>query len=411
MRNAASCRSRGNRDAGLVLLRISVALAATAMALLFLMVVAFALPAFVSGGGGGPFSWSWAPGKGEFGILPMAVGSLAVGFSAVIPGWLMGLCLCCWLLCPPRGGRPGCWRVVVGGLVRIMTAVPTVVYGFAAVFLLAPAIRRGFGGSGFSWLTASLMLSVLILPTVVLVLQAGLSERLERAALARRGARHVAHGNHVASGAARLARHPCFPRRCWPSAGPWATPCFRSCWRATRPVAPESMLSSLRTLTAHMRSSRPTRWAARPTIRCSWRDFCCWRSMRWSVSASGVWGRSHETFGSVSLFPRAGADLVRGGSGRGVRAHGISFLARAAVLGPELLFGSTPPLDAVLGRAPVWDGLWPACVGTFWLVELTMALALFPGVGCGVYLAEFASPRKSACSARPWTCLPACRPL
>ena len=62
------------------------------------------------------------------------------------------------------------------------------------------------------------------------------------------------------------------------------------------------------------------------------------------------------------------------------------------VMGKELLFGRTPPLDAVFGRAPVWDGLWPACVGTFWLVVLTMALALFPGVGCGVYLAEFATP-------------------
>lgn len=61
------------------------------------------------------------------------------------------------------------------------------------------------------------------------------------------------------------------------------------------------------------------------------------------------------------------------------------------VLGPELLFGRTPPLDAVLGRAPVWDGLWPACVGTFWLVVLTMLLAVFPGVGCGIYLAEFAT--------------------
>ena len=73
---------------------------------------------------------------------------------------------------------------------------------------------------------------------------------------------------------------------------------------------------------------------------------------------------------------------------------GYLFWRALPVLGPELLFGSTPPLDAVLGRAPVWDGLWPACVGTFWLVELTMALALFPGVGCGVYLAEFASPRQ-----------------
>ena len=73
---------------------------------------------------------------------------------------------------------------------------------------------------------------------------------------------------------------------------------------------------------------------------------------------------------------------------------GYLFWRALPVFGPELLFGSTPPLDAVLGRAPVWDGLWPACVGTFWLVVLTMLLALFPGVGCGVYLAEFASPRQ-----------------
>ena len=251
MRNAASCRSRGNRDAGLVLLRISVALAATAMALLFLMVVAFALPAFVSGGGGGPFSWSWAPGKGEFGILPMAVGSLAVGFSAVIPGWLMGLCLCCWLLCPPRGGRPGCWRVVVGGLVRIMTAVPTVVYGFAAVFLLAPAIRRGFGGSGFSWLTASLMLSVLILPTVVLVLQAGLSERLERAALpgAALGMSRMEIMWRLVLPASRATLLSAAVLAFGRAVGDTMLPLMLA---GNAPVAPESMLSSLRTLTAHM---------------------------------------------------------------------------------------------------------------------------------------------------------------
>ncbi|HJD96409.1 PstA family ABC transporter permease [Mailhella massiliensis] len=63
-------------------------------------------------------------------------------------------------------------------------------------------------------------------------------------------------------------------------------------------------------------------------------------------------------------------------------------------LGPELLFGHTKPLDAVLGRAPVWDGLWPACVGTFYLVLLTMALAVFPGVGCGMYLAEAATEKQ-----------------
>lgn len=64
------------------------------------------------------------------------------------------------------------------------------------------------------------------------------------------------------------------------------------------------------------------------------------------------------------------------------------------VMGKELLFGHAAPLDAILGRTPVWDGLWPACVGTFWLVILTMLLAIVPGVGCGVFLAEMATPRQ-----------------
>ena len=62
-------------------------------------------------------------------------------------------------------------------------------------------------------------------------------------------------------------------------------------------------------------------------------------------------------------------------------------------LGPELIFGSVPPLDALLGKRPVWDGLWPALAGTLCLVGLTLCLALAPGIGCGVYLAEYAGPR------------------
>lgn len=73
---------------------------------------------------------------------------------------------------------------------------------------------------------------------------------------------------------------------------------------------------------------------------------------------------------------------------------GYLFWRAFPVLGPKLLFGRVAPLDAVLGRVPVWDGLWPACVGTFWLVLITMLLAVFPGVGCGIYLSELASPRQ-----------------
>lgn len=59
-------------------------------------------------------------------------------------------------------------------------------------------------------------------------------------------------------------------------------------------------------------------------------------------------------------------------------------------LDKALIFGDTPPLLALTGRMPVWDGIWPALAGTGVLVCLTMLIALFPGIGCGIYLAEFA---------------------
>lgn len=62
-------------------------------------------------------------------------------------------------------------------------------------------------------------------------------------------------------------------------------------------------------------------------------------------------------------------------------------------IGLQLFFGDTPPLAAVFGRLPVWDGIWPAVAGTLSLLGLTLALAVVPGVGCGIYLACFAGPR------------------
>ncbi|MCR4667470.1 MAG: ABC transporter permease subunit [Desulfovibrio sp.] len=66
-----------------------------------------------------------------------------------------------------------------------------------------------------------------------------------------------------------------------------------------------------------------------------------------------------------------------------------------SALSLNLLFGDTPPLMAVLGQAAVWNGLWPACAGTLYLVLLTLLLALFPGLCCGIYLAEYANRRSA----------------
>ncbi len=59
----------------------------------------------------------------------------------------------------------------------------------------------------------------------------------------------------------------------------------------------------------------------------------------------------------------------------------------------RLFFGEAPPWEALLGQVPVWDGLWPACVGTLLLVLLSACLAIPLGVMSGIYLAQFAQGR------------------
>jgi phosphate transport system permease protein len=90
-------------------------------------------------------------------------------------------------------------------------------------------------------------------------------------------------------------------------------------------------------------------------------------------------------------------------------AQMFAWLAVAAVLGVVLLFlgflvvrglstfnlglffGKTPVWAAVTGRLPVWHGIWPACVGTVFLVLLASGLAIPLGVASGIYLAHYAS--------------------
>lgn len=62
------------------------------------------------------------------------------------------------------------------------------------------------------------------------------------------------------------------------------------------------------------------------------------------------------------------------------------------ILGRELIFGQADPLQALLGRVRVFDGIFPAIVGTLCLVILSATLAVPVGVCSGIYLAEYAGP-------------------
>lgn len=112
----------------------------------------------------------WAPHRGLHGILPMLVGSLGVAVLAVAIAfpWALGICCFAHGLAPARLGR------LLLALVHFMTSIPTIVYAFVSAIVLPPLLRGAFDrGSGFSLLGAGLTLSVLILPTVVLLIDAG----------------------------------------------------------------------------------------------------------------------------------------------------------------------------------------------------------------------------------------------
>lgn len=118
-----------------------------------------------------PFTWQWQPYAGKFGILPMLAGSLMLSGFALAIGWPLAMGLSCWLLADDSPGIP---KKATMGLLRFMATIPTVVYGFAAVFLLTPWARGILGGTGMCVAAAGIMLAILTTPTMVMVLLAGL---------------------------------------------------------------------------------------------------------------------------------------------------------------------------------------------------------------------------------------------
>jgi phosphate transport system permease protein len=137
------------------------------VAIIFLFLIYFTIPIVVQGDLAQLISWDWRPLAGHFGILPMAVGSFCLAVSATLTAYPLALGICCFI----QGLGPRSLAAPVLTVVEFMTSVPTVVYGFVSAFLLVPLLRACFAhGNGFSWLAASITLTVLILPTVVLVI-------------------------------------------------------------------------------------------------------------------------------------------------------------------------------------------------------------------------------------------------
>lgn len=114
----------------------------------------------------------WKPGNDIYGILPMILGSLYVTAGAIIIGVPIGLLTAVFLakFCPK-----GLYKILKPAT-ELMAGVPSVVYGFFGLVVLVPLVQNIFGVAGSTMLTASVLLGIIILPTII-----GVSESAIRA--------------------------------------------------------------------------------------------------------------------------------------------------------------------------------------------------------------------------------------
>lgn len=113
----------------------------------------------------------WKPGNDIYGILPFILGSIYVTAGAIVIGVPVGILTAIFMarFCPPKLYR------FMKPAVDLLAGIPSVVYGFFGLVVLVPFVRDffgrtlGFGGSGASMFTASVMLGIMILPTIISV--------------------------------------------------------------------------------------------------------------------------------------------------------------------------------------------------------------------------------------------------
>lgn len=120
------------------------------------------------------FGTEWSPSNSnpEFGILPMIVGSIVITIGAILIGVPTGVFTAVFMarFCPPILYK------VLKPAVNMMAAIPSIVYGFFALRVVVPLMKQLVGGTGMNIMTASILLGIMILPTII-----GMSESSLRA--------------------------------------------------------------------------------------------------------------------------------------------------------------------------------------------------------------------------------------
>lgn len=109
------------------------------------------------------FGREWKPKQDIYGIFPMIVGSIYVTAGAIIVGVPIGIFTAVFMTyyCPAPLYK------IIKPMVNLLASVPSIVYGFFCLVVIVPIIQELTETSGKGILTASILLGIMILPTIV----------------------------------------------------------------------------------------------------------------------------------------------------------------------------------------------------------------------------------------------------
>ncbi|MGZ7209522.1 MAG: phosphate ABC transporter permease subunit PstC, partial [Methanobacterium sp.] len=109
------------------------------------------------------FGMTWSPSDDQYGVFTMIIGTIGITLLSLL--FAVPLSLLCAIFLAEIA--PNTMRRILKPVIETLAGIPSVVYGFFGLIILVPFMRINFGGTGFSMLTASLILTVMILPTII----------------------------------------------------------------------------------------------------------------------------------------------------------------------------------------------------------------------------------------------------
>jgi len=164
---------------------VASAAAVATLGLIVYEIVSGAWPAMQKFGLGFLTSSSWVPNRENFGVFPFIIGTAASSFIAILFALPLGLAIAIFL---SENFLPLPVRQVVRFVVEMLAAIPSVVYGLWGIFAVIPLVKifgawavSTFQGVpvletlfappayGNSMLTASIVLALMILPTLTAI--------------------------------------------------------------------------------------------------------------------------------------------------------------------------------------------------------------------------------------------------